>query len=237
MKMKTPNVRFSRAFTLIELLIVITIIGILASISMPAYNGIQERGKRIKAVANVRSIVTANIAFAKDWDSFPVFDPYADDDAAEEDSEGFGTSTEAFNALIPNYVDAENIFWIKTKDPDRVRPPVEDGLLEPEENVYCYVQGLTDTDYSRSPLVADGMMDGPGEYNEYHPWLKSRKAVIGFVGGHVTEENLTSSEEGATVRSKDGQTDNIFEERETDEEGKSSGGWLATEQDNVLLPD
>ncbi|MEX2578620.1 MAG: type II secretion system protein [Verrucomicrobiales bacterium] len=225
------------AFTLIELLIVITIIGILASISMPAYNGIQERGKRIKVVSNVRSIVTACIAFAKDWDSFPAWDPYADNSAGGGEDEEFSTSTEAFNALIPNYIDAEDIFWTQTKDPDRRRPPREDGELENEENVFCYVMGLTDTDYSRSPLVADGLMDGPGEYGEFHPWLGSRKAIVGFVGGHVTEENLTSSEPGATIRSRDGETENIFEERETDDQGKSSGGWLATSQDNVLLPD
>ena len=103
-------------------------------------------------------------------------------------------------------------------------------------NVYCYVSGQTDTSFSRSPLVADGLMDGPGEYGEFHPWLKSKKAVIGFCGGHVTEESLTSAAAGATVRSKDRLTENIFEKRESDDEGKSSGGWLDTEKENVLLP-
>jgi len=234
--------RKNGAFTLIELLIVITIIGILASVSFPAYNGIQERGKRIKSVANVRSMLIGCRSFAADWDGlYPSFDPDAQDDGGgggggEDDSE-FSTSTDAFNVLIPDYIDSEAIFWTQTKDPDKLRPPKEDGILEPEENVYCYVTGQTNTSFSRSPLIADGLMESVGAYGEFHPWLNSKKAIVGYCGGHVQEERLSSGEPGATIKSKDGGTENIFEEREAGEDGESSGGWLDTKQDNVLLPD
>ena len=62
--------------------------------------------------------------------------------------------------------------------------------------------------------------------------------MIGFCGGHVTEERLTSGESGATVKSKDGLVEDIFTERTTSGDGgRSSGGWLDTNQNNVLLPD
>jgi len=228
------------AFTLIELLVVIAIIGILASSAMPAYNGIQERAKRTKDVNNIKQILLGCRAFAADWEGiYPSFDPDAEQSGGGgggEDSE-FSTSTDAFNALIPDYIDTEIVFWIQTKHPDKIQPPKEDGELESQENVYCYASGQTDTSFSRSPLVADGLMDGPGEYGEYHPWLKSKKAVVGFCGGHVSEETLTSATAGATVRSKDRLVENIFEEREVSEDGGSSGGWLDTKSDNVLLPD
>tara|TARA_R110002096_G_scaffold84777_8_gene195533 strand:+ start:892 stop:1590 length:699 start_codon:yes stop_codon:yes gene_type:complete len=229
------NVKRKGAFTLIELLVVIAIIGILASSAMPAYNGIQERAKRTKDVNNIKQILLGSRAFAADNEGlYPSYDPDADSAGGADE---FSTSTDAFNVLIPDYIDSEIIFWMQTKDPDKLRPPREDGELESEENVYAYVKGQTDTSFSRSPLVADGLMESPGSYGEYHPWLKSKKAVVGFCGGHVTEEKLTSASPGATVKSKDGLVDNIFTKRETDDGGKSSGGWLDTKEENVLLPD
>ena len=232
------NAKRKGAFTLIELLVVIAIIGILASSAMPAYNGIQERAKRTKDVNNIKQILLGSRAFAADWEGlYPSFDPDAEQEGGGGEDATFATSTEAFNVLIPDYIDTEIIFWMQTKDPDKLRPPREDGTLEDSENVYCYVVGQTDTSFSRSPLVADGLMDAPGEYGEYHPWLKSKKAVIGYCGGHVQEETLTSASAGATVRSKDRLVENIFEKRTTDEEGEgSSGGWLSVEKENVLLP-
>ncbi len=231
------NAKLKSAFTLIELLVVIAIIGILASSAMPAYNGIQERAKRTKDVNNIKQILLACRTFSSDWEGlYPSFDPEADDSEGEGES-SFSTSTDAFNVLIPDYIDTEIVFWMQTKDPQKIRPPREDGDLESSENVYAYVSGQTDTSFSRSPLVADGLMDGPGVYGEFHHWLKSKKAVIGFCGGHVSEESLSSAAPGATVQSRDKLVKNLFDERTVDDDGGSSGGWLDTTQDNVLLPD
>jgi prepilin-type N-terminal cleavage/methylation domain-containing protein len=227
MKVKRKN----QGFTLIELLVVITIIAVLASMAMPAYNKVQERAKIIKDTNNIKQIILACRTFASDNDGvFPSYDP--EKAGGGEDSK-FSTATEAFNVLVPDYVDTELIFWIQTKNPDKLRAPKEDGELEQNEVSYAYVVGQTDSSFSRSPLVADGEMDGPGTYGEYHPWLSSKKAVIGYCGGHVVEEKLTSNEPGATVKTKDGLIENIFEKREP---GGGGGGLLDVATDNVLLP-
>lgn len=234
--MKQITRRAVQGFTLIELLVVIAIIGILASVAMPAYNGIRQSGMRTKDVSNLKQIILGCRNFSTDWEGiYPSFDPDADTEGGDEDS--FGSSVDAFNVLIPDYIDTELVFWIQTKHPDKLRPPRDDGDLEPEECTYAYVTGQTDTTYSRSPLVADGLMDSPGAMSEHHPWLDKKKAVVGYCGGHVVEERLTGSTPGSTIKSSDGLTDNIFEERELDEEGKSSGGYLSVSQDKVLLPD
>ena len=226
MKIKRKN----QGFTLIELLVVITIIALLAGMAMPAFKNVLESAKQTTDVNKIKQILIACASFASDWDGlYPSFDP---DDPATGADAMFGTSTEAFNVLIPQYIDQESAFWIQTKNPAKLRPPRDDGTLTQEENTYAYVSGQTNTSYSGSPLVADGEMEGPGTYGEFHPWLASKKAVIGYVGGHVTKENLTEAEPGATVKSRDGMIQDIFQKRSTD----GSGGKLDTDPSNVLLP-
>lgn len=230
MKTKSRN----QGFTLIELMVVITIIAILASITVPVVTKVKAKADLSRDISNARQIVLACKSFASDWDGvYPSFDPSAEQEGGGgEESGELGTSTDAFNVLIgEGYIDTESIFWMQTKNPEKLRPPREDGELEVEENCYTYVMGLTDTSFSRSPLIADEQ-EGPGSYGEYHPWLEMRKAVVGYSGGHVVAERLDSGEEGAVVETKDGVE--IFKEKQGEED--ESGGLLATTQDNILNP-
>jgi len=68
----------SRAFTLIELLIVIAIITILALIAVPNFLESQTRAKVSRAQADMRSIATAVEAYAVDYGTIP---PDSDDAA------------------------------------------------------------------------------------------------------------------------------------------------------------
>jgi prepilin-type N-terminal cleavage/methylation domain-containing protein len=223
--------RKSQGFTLIELMVVITIIAVLASFATPAFTRMQESAKITKDVNNVRQIILACKAYATDEEgSYPTWAVDEDGNVEESDVQ---TSTEAFNVLLKGgYIDTESIFWYKTKDTEKSRPPKEDGELETEEVTYTYVKGQLDTSFSRSPLVADEQ-ESPGTYGEYHPWLGARKAVIGYCGGQVAAEKLDSKDPGAVVKTRDGLE--IFQERQSGDEGESRG-LLDVSQDNVLNP-
>ena len=98
---------FSRAFTLIELLIVIAVIAILATIAYPVFIGIEEKAKVTKDMNNLRQIGIATQLYLNDNDgAFP------------------GSPTVAWmGQLHPKYLAAWNIF----QSPFDVRGPSELG--------------------------------------------------------------------------------------------------------------
>jgi prepilin-type processing-associated H-X9-DG protein len=75
--------RRARAFTLVELLVVIGIIAALIGILLPVLSGVQARGRDIKCQSNVRQIVQAMLGYAaENKGSFPFgfyYDPSVND--------------------------------------------------------------------------------------------------------------------------------------------------------------
>ncbi|MDP8242760.1 MAG: prepilin-type N-terminal cleavage/methylation domain-containing protein [Candidatus Hinthialibacter antarcticus] len=62
----------TQAFTLIELLVVVAIIGILTSIAMPNFQHAQIKAKTTRALADMRTLVTALEAYSTDNNSYPL---------------------------------------------------------------------------------------------------------------------------------------------------------------------
>lgn len=66
------NFSNEEAFTLIELLIVITIIIALLGMLFPVYNGVQDRARKVQAKNDLTQIVTAVNAYYTEYGKYPV---------------------------------------------------------------------------------------------------------------------------------------------------------------------
>ncbi|MCA9250858.1 MAG: type II secretion system protein [Phycisphaerae bacterium] len=64
--MVMPKNRRDRAFTLVELLVVVSIIALLVAILLPSLQGARNNAKKTKCAVNVRSIVQAGLTYAAD---------------------------------------------------------------------------------------------------------------------------------------------------------------------------
>ncbi|MBN1476051.1 prepilin-type N-terminal cleavage/methylation domain-containing protein [Candidatus Sumerlaeota bacterium] len=105
-----------KAFTLIELLIVVAIIAILAAIAVPNFLEAQTRAKVSRARADLRSMATAVEAYRIDWNAYPadeVRDPIIS-----------GSSLSAADGFFPAELSTPTAYVTNARPPD---PFVEMG--------------------------------------------------------------------------------------------------------------
>ncbi|MGC1480444.1 MAG: type II secretion system protein [Chthoniobacterales bacterium] len=81
MKFSLPNTKVSkRGFSLIELVIVVAILGLLATLAVPAMSRMQERAKSTSCAANLRAVGVAVQIFAQDnQNRLPTIEGYPSD--------------------------------------------------------------------------------------------------------------------------------------------------------------
>lgn len=83
-----------RGFTIVELLIVIVVIGILAAITIVAYNGVQQRARDVTRSSDIAGIQKALELYRVDNGVYP---------SVGTDGTGYALSTLA-TALVPTYI-------------------------------------------------------------------------------------------------------------------------------------
>ena len=230
------------AFTLIELLVVISIIAILAGIALPVFGEVQTRGAQTKALSNAKQVGTACKLFAMDYNgNFPLYtDPV--------NRTGTGrTSNDILETLMPDYLPEKNVFSIPKSAYCKKRGNASSGAqaqvkLDPGDNEWAYVTGLSDTSNSRFPLLADGFAPGSTNYvsDETQPggvW-KGKKAVVirldisGNVESTYRKGQAGSNQARFTVKKSDDEpTKNAF-----DKDPGSNPPWLSGPDVQVLNP-
>lgn len=150
--MKKPN-----AFTLVELLVVISIIALLAGLALPALNRARREGFKVQDVSNLKQVGLSIKLFANDYDGqFPKNWPMDDDG---EDTVAPNSNT-AFRALFGTGVlRDERIFYtpgvpfFKKGDNDIGTRPSYSKALERGENSYSYFAGHSEGSESIEPLA------------------------------------------------------------------------------------
>lgn len=208
MKLKIQR---SRGFTLVELLVVISIIALLASVALPVFNSAQMNAKITTASLNASGIFKALMLYGNDYDgAFPSSE---------------NNSNEAFRQLFPDYMEDEKVFFVagsawhnsapgKRPDGDIGSKPDYTQALERGENHWAYHSGLNNTASTKIPIIADGFTDSVGQYTDVTTkkggvW-KGTKAIIIFVGGGAEQVKLSAKENFKPMVTSGGQKVELF---------------------------
>lgn len=143
------------AFTLIELLIVVAIIGILAAIAIPNFLNAQTRAKVSRAMADLRTIATGIEAYSVDWNIYPLNDGR------------YGTTPNGLTTPI-------QYFTLKPFDPFALQAYDERGLgYDEDAKFYSYHRIVTLTQ-AIFPLDPPDAIDTPGAnegaFERYGKW-------------------------------------------------------------------
>jgi len=135
-------IRRDHGFTLIELMIVVVILGLLATIIMPKILGRPEQARRTTAKAEIRSIQQALALFKTDTGRFP-------------------TTSEGLHALVMNP-------GLKGYSRDGY---LDSNPIDPWGNPYIYIcPGLHSRDYDLESFGKDGEDGGIDDDADIESW-------------------------------------------------------------------
>ena len=177
----------SRGFTLVELLVVITIIGILAAMVFPAMTSAMKRTARMTCGNNLKQVYVALEAYFNDNENTYPFTGTTGDNANKH-----------FGLMFPRWITQESVFICRGAQPRHYQADnkidqnptgmTRTETLKPGENCFAYAFGLGAPNTADSPLACDQLA---GATINSQKWANS-----GLGSNHGTE--------GANVVYRDG---------------------------------
>jgi prepilin-type N-terminal cleavage/methylation domain-containing protein/prepilin-type processing-associated H-X9-DG protein len=129
------------AFTLVELLVVITIIGMLVALLLPAVQGARKRGRQLTCLNNLKQIGLATISHDSSKGQFPGLTQFIKRGSKEYATIDFDTATRKFKvksfntagsaATLPELVNISGFSWATMLLPRMERSDIWDQLVSP----------------------------------------------------------------------------------------------------------
>jgi prepilin-type N-terminal cleavage/methylation domain-containing protein len=156
-------------FTLVELLVVISIIALLAGLALPALNRARMEGYKVQDVNNLKQIGLSISLYSNDYSGqFPVkWDAAKSQGDIDPKTDAPNNSNEAFRALFgTGILKDERVFftqgWTRVKkgDNDLGSSPEYSKALERRENAYSYIVGFSQGSNPIYPLAANPWVGG-----------------------------------------------------------------------------
>lgn len=212
--MKTPEVHCrTGAFTLVELLTVIAIIGILAALLMPALEQSKARARRIECVSNLRETGLASHLFENDHGGkLPTQVSTNDNGSLEFVTAGYEIYNRSFYFSYQHFRPLAGALVtpkLLACPSDLTRWPATNFVQFNNQNVSYEIGLVADANNPNAVLICDRCLPArliPGYASIFHvpalfpsPWqgLHSRLGNILFADGHVekSDDDMVPSEE------------------------------------------
>lgn len=193
--------RLRRGFTLVELLVVITVIAILAAIAIPTTQTALRTARGARETSNLKQVVSSLGQFKADTGVFPG-QRYADNQSSGEGGGSVNSSNDAFRQLFEAGVadqGLEPLFWVEGAEVSPLKPDgkttgssgeyAENETLKSGNVGWAYVHNLPSSPPSNAPLAMDALASG----GSFPAELRGKKILAGFVDSSVTSVKLDNS--------------------------------------------
>lgn len=208
------NTLLTSNFTLIELLMVISIIAILASLLLPALNKAKEQGKRILCANNIKQMALVQISYTADYDDWWAYP-----------STGYGQDVIPHCYLNLEYIPKAAVATSSTvyNYSPALTCPNNTGILTNSQGYTCYIsnyatnwvdnwdggglQGAVSNDggcktnhikdpalfismaenwHENSPYIQDERDLPGGSAPKIHPWMHGNCSNYAYADGHAS---------------------------------------------------